>query len=103
MKLPENKGEHAQDDCNEALFEKISQNLSAQGYSVHANALNDNLLRALREHLMEMPSSKFKQAGIGRDEDHTLKDSVRGDEICWRNDESKAETAWLFGAESLQQ
>ena len=99
----ENMDEHSEDDMDAALFEEIAQNLSAKGCSVHAKALNDDLLRALSGHLMDMPSSKFKQAGIGRDEDHTLKDTVRGDEICWINDESKAETAWLSWAESLQQ
>lgn len=103
MTSPESRDELSQDEINTILFEEIAQNLSAQGYSVHTNTPNANLLRALSDHLLKMPSSKFKQAGIGRDEDHIFKETVRGDGICWINKESKAETAWLSWTELLQQ
>jgi len=103
MSTQDGKIADSADERNAKLFDEIAQDIATQGYSVHANAIDTKLMQLLSEQLMEMPSSQFKRAGIGREEDHTLEDSTRGDEICWINGESEAETAWLAWSESLQQ
>jgi len=103
MNTPDSKSECSPHERNVGLFNEIAQNIASQGYSIHANAIDTELLHLLSEHLGELPSSQFKRAGIGREDDHTVKDTIRGDEICWINGESKAEVTWLSWAASLQQ
>jgi len=103
MSARDGKSVGSADECEAILFDEIAQDIATQGYSIRANAIDAGLMQLLSEHVVEMPSSQFKRAGIGREEDHTLEDSIRGDEICWINGDSEAETVWLGWAESLQQ
>jgi SM-20-related protein len=84
------------------LFEAIAINLHEKGYSIHPNALSPSLNRLLLEHLQMMPSGKFKRAGLGRYQQHTVNDFVRTDAVCWINGETKAGSVWLEWAGALQ-
>lgn len=84
------------------LFEVIAQNIYDKGYSILPDALPSYLANMLWHQLQEMPSVKFKRAGVGRDEDHVVNDFVRTDEVCWINGETEAGKAWMDWAESLQ-
>jgi len=56
----------------------------------------------LLQHINEVPIGNFKRAGIGRDKDHIIDESIRTDEICWITSNTDAGTAWVKWAESLQ-
>jgi SM-20-related protein len=87
---------------NNSLFEAIAKNILSKGYSIHKNALPVELLTKLCGHLHKLPSYKFKNAGVGREINHTVNKTVRTDEVFWIDGENKAEQAWLCWAESLQ-
>lgn len=84
------------------LFEAIAQNLLAQGYSIHPQALPATLTQELYQHLQQMPRQKFDPAGIGRERLHTRSEDIRKDEICWITGESEAGQHWLQWAAALQ-
>jgi len=90
------------EDNESHLFEAIAQNIYDKGYSILPNALPSYLANLLWNHLQEMPSFKFKRAGVGRDENHVVNNFLRTDEVCWINGESEAGKAWLHWAGSLQ-
>lgn len=86
------------DSLNQAendFFEKIAQDLYEKGFSIQAAALPARLSAHLYQHLQSMPQYKFEQAGIGRDQEHSLNTKVRSDEICWITGESEAGLHWL--------
>ena len=84
------------------LFEAIANDIATRGYSINPGALAPGLLSQLSAHLHEIPSSKFKRAGVGRAGNHTLNNLVRSDEMCWITGDSAAGKAWLCWAETLQ-
>ncbi len=84
------------------LFEAIAQDILSKGYSINPCALPLDLSTALKQHLHAMPQYKFEEAGIGRDQSHSLNTFVRTDEICWINGESSAGSDWLDWAGQLQ-
>lgn len=85
-----------------SLFESIAQNIASKGYSIHPNGFPEALLGQLSDRVQIIPAEKFTRAGVGRENDHTLNDFVRTDEVCWINGESFAGLAWLSWAEALQ-
>ncbi len=87
---------------NVPLFETIAQNIFNKGYSILPDALPSNLVNMLWNHVQEMPSFKFKKAGVGRNEDHVMNNVVRSDEVCWINDETEVGEAWQHWTGSLQ-
>ena len=84
------------------LFESISNDLVAKGYSVNPYALPEKLTTLLLQHVSELSEDDFKQAGIGRAKDHVINSFVRTDEICWITGNSEAGGAWLSWTQSLQ-
>jgi len=88
--------------CAEPLHAIIADALRRDGYAVCRGALPTAHSIALREHLMGMDGSLYYQAGIGRQQNHSLTRSVRQDEICWINGESDAGRQWLLWAAALQ-
>ena len=93
-----NLGEYDEQD----LFENIANNLNVKGYSTHPNALSPSLNALLWEHLQYISPGKFKRAGVGRINKHTLNDFIRTDEISWINGETAAGNAWLIWTNALQ-
>lgn len=87
---------------NSSLFESISNDIMDKGYSIRPYALPESLTTLLLQHITELPPHNFKQAGIGRAQDHTLNTFIRTDAICWLTDNSQASSAWVSWAESLQ-
>ncbi len=87
---------------NSSLFESISNDIMDKGYSIRPYALPESLTTLLLQHITELPPHNFKQAGIGRAQDHTLNTFIRTDAICWITDNSEASSAWVSWAESLQ-
>lgn len=87
---------------NTPLFEAIAGDIATKGYSIRPNALPKYLSNLLLEHLQDMPNEKFKRAGIGRANEHTLNNFVRKDEICWITGNTHAGKNWLNWTESIQ-
>lgn len=85
-----------------SLFESISNDLVDKGYSIRPYALPEDLTLSLLQYITELPKNNFKQAGIGRANNHTINNFIRKDDICWINGTSEAGSAWINWAESLQ-
>lgn len=90
------------DDTDDDLFERIARDIREKGYSINSAALPLVLCEELLEHLAQMNTEKFSQAGIGRDIQHMQNSFVRKDEICWITGESPAGRNWLSWAAELQ-
>ncbi len=84
------------------LFEAIALDLMSQGYSIKPQALPMYLSDSLSEHVLQLSGRDFEQAGIGRQQQHTLQRNVRKDEICWINGDSQPGREWLTWATELQ-
>ncbi|AOE49249.1 2OG-Fe(II) oxygenase [Kangiella sediminilitoris] len=80
---------------SKTLFDKITDDIGRQGYSINPNALPPELSEALYRQLHQMSYSEFDSAGIGRQSDHMVNNFVRTDEICWIDGLSKAGQEWL--------
>lgn len=87
---------------NNQLFERIALDLLNKGYTIQPNALPCDLGESLLSHIQTMQPDRFKRAGIGREDMHTLNTFVRTDEICWINGDSAAGTRWLQWTSALQ-
>jgi SM-20-related protein len=85
-----------------SLFESISNDIVEKGYSIRPYALPEELTHLLLNHIIELPTEKFKRAGIGRAKDHMINDFIRTDEISWITSNNQASCAWITWAESLQ-
>ncbi len=88
---------------NSELFESITSDLSEKGYSVNQNALPQHLSLQLLDQLHVMSRKEFDTAGIGRQQDHTVDNSVRTDEICWIDGSSEAGEKWLAWSSELRE
>lgn len=85
------------------VFQKITDDIVRQGYSINPNALPVELSSALLEQLKQMGRSEFDAAGVGRKQSHMVNDFVRTDEICWINGDSKAGEQWLDWTSELRE
>lgn len=85
-------------DCSKnvdaPLFEIMSQNLNAQGYSILKNALPIALGFSLWKEFHNNPSPKFQRAGVSRDNEFNLNSSVRTDETVWIESNTTAGHVW---------
>lgn len=96
-----NNDSYNQDD--EILFGRISEDLANKGYSTNVNALPLVLANQLYSHVVSMTNSSFKDAAIGRDQDHMHDARVRSQRQSWiSSGESNASTHWLKWAGELQ-
>jgi SM-20-related protein len=85
-----------------SLFESISNDIVEKGYSIRPYALPEDLTCLLLQHIIELPTDKFKRAGIGRAKGHMINDFIRTDEISWITHNNPASCAWINWTESLQ-
>jgi len=86
-----------------SLFEKITDDIVQQGYSINPNALPNELASALFDLLKQMRHTEIDAAGIGRKKAHMVDEFVRTDEICWINGDSEAGKDWLIWTSELRQ
>jgi SM-20-related protein len=102
MALPQQLAATAAED-SAALFTRAAADLRQRGYAICPAALPAKLTGDLLAHLRQMGDDRFRRAGVGRQEDHTLNDFVRTDAICWITGESAAGREWLAWTAALQQ
>lgn len=101
-KAPNTARTNSVDTQNEALFQRITQDLEEQGYSIQPAVFPATLADALYQHQQSMHDTQFSVAGIGRGDDYQHTEFVRTDEICWITGDSSAGQQWLSWANALQ-
>ncbi|EAT11581.1 2OG-Fe(II) oxygenase [Bermanella marisrubri] len=84
------------------IYQKICDDIYAQGYSIIDNALPQALLQSLMNHIATLSSQEFKVAGTGRQDEHQVNQFVRRDEIHWLSEERECEREWFHWAQGLQ-
>jgi SM-20-related protein len=70
--------------------------------SIQPNALEPGLAEALRAELTTLDDAWFRQAGVGRLNDHHLNRFNRTDSVCWIDGRTRASARWLAFAEQLR-
>jgi len=87
----------------DSIYQKICQDIYAQGYSVTENVLPDVQFQQLMNHVTTLPKNQFHQAGTGREDEHKLNQFVRRDEIHWLDSQHPVEQIWFDWTQKLQQ
>ncbi len=87
---------------NENLFDEMVSNLSNVGYSIHTNALPNTLGKSLWVQSHDSACSSLKAAGIGRQSDLKIDQSVRSDKIAWIDSSTSIGCEWVAWAAELQ-
>jgi SM-20-related protein len=78
-------------------FEALVEGLSEEGYGVVDNFLtSDEGLSLLEELLSEEKQGFFKNAGIGKQQQHAVNQRIRGDLIRWINPENTGPAAKMY-------
>ena len=85
------------------LFDNIADDLCSSGFSVRPNALPNDLCLNLRQTLLSLDKSAFKQAGVGRDVRNQTNADLRRDEIFWIEPGEGPKNEWLEFSSRLQQ
>jgi SM-20-related protein len=81
--------------ADDALFERIADDILNRGISILPQALPVELANALADHLNTMKNNQFSDAAIGREQYQMQNRFVRTDAICWITGESAAGRRWL--------
>ena len=79
----------------EAVYDQIADALAEDGYIILPNFLADDMTEQLYQHVTKLPDKQFKMAGIGRNDDHLVKQQVRNDQTSWLSSHSSVEQAYL--------
>jgi SM-20-related protein len=87
---------------NPAYFERLAQDISDKGYSIHHNALPGVLGQMLLDELLEKSPLVFKKARIGRNLGSNMNALIRTDEISWIDDTTEPGAAWIDWTTSLK-
>ncbi len=96
------------DDCcandlhTNKVYAKVIEQLRSHGYAVIDNAIPIDLANSLYRQVHALPSSQFRQAGIGRKQRHTKQEDIRNDHTCWIEGENSAENHWLEWMNNLR-
>lgn len=86
----------------DSIFERVADALTRDGYAIIAEAIDLDLLYALRTRIDHLGSDDFERAGIGRAQDQMHNDFVRRDEIHWLERTDPVEAQWLAWVDSLR-
>ena len=84
-------------------FESAATGLRERGWWVGENALDNDLVEALRSELAElMEADRLHRAGIGRDHDFHLDRSIRSDRVFWLTRQRPVQSRFLDRMEELR-
>lgn len=86
----------------EAQLDTIADALAEQGYWVLDDALPNDLLNALLMHFNREQGYGFKSAGIGRQNDFQIQDTIRSDKIQWLEANTETSAEFLQWMDSLR-
>ena len=87
---------------DEHQLDLIADALVEQGYWVVDDALPKFLLNSLLIHFNELQSDEFKAAGIGRQTDFQVQETIRSDKIHWIQPNSEVTADFLQWMDSLR-
>ncbi len=90
------------DTVDETLFGLIARDIENKGYSIRPGAIPVDIASALMAHQQNLGANHYRDAGIGRGEDHLKNEFVRTDEICWITGASAPGKQWLDWCTHLQ-
>src|SRR6187431_1579166 len=85
----------------ESLFDQIADALAGPGFIILDQPLPESLIQGLIVNLQEQ-QTVFKPAGVGRQGDYQLNQSVRGDAIQWLEPGDLAVTEFLHWMDKLR-
>jgi SM-20-related protein len=85
------------------VFERMAAALGEQAWCVIPDALPRPLRDALQARLLQPGALQLREAGIGRQQEHTVAPGIRSDAIAWITGSTPAEQAWLAWVEALRQ
>ncbi|WP_293268505.1 2OG-Fe(II) oxygenase [Neptunomonas sp.] len=85
----------------EETLDLVANTISQQGYIVLTDALPPGLVSSLLAKAVTH-ATHFKPAGIGRNQQHQLNNTIRTDRICWLSASNNAESAYLLEMEALR-
>lgn len=86
----------------EAQLDTIADALAEQGYYVLDDALPNDLLNALLMHFNREQAYGFKPAGVGRQSDFQLQETIRADKIQWLHSNTETSAEFLQWMDSLR-
>lgn len=87
---------------DEHLLDRIADALVEQGYWVVDDALPKSLLDPLLIHFNQLQSDEFKAAGIGRQTDFQVQETIRSDKIHWIQPNTEITADFLQWMDSLR-
>ena len=87
---------------DDALLDKIADELVGRGYLIVDNALPNSLLQGLLTHFNDLHEHQFKSAGIGRRSDFQQQDEIRSDKVHWITATNETTAEFLQWMESLR-
>lgn len=85
------------------LFDRISDALRDDGYIIVNEVFTVAQLQSLFIDIKEADNGVFREAGIGREQEHQLNQFVRRDRICWLDMGHQPTRFYLEWAEQLRQ
>lgn len=85
----------ALDDINEDIFDQIADALVERGYCILPEFLSPDLTAALYRRVMNLDDDDFQRAGIGRDMDFQVENTIRSDETRWLNEQHPVDSQFL--------
>lgn len=88
---------------DDRLLDNIADALADEGYWVADNALPNHLLTDLLVQFNRTQSQGFKAAGIGRQTDFQLQDTIRSDKIQWLEPTTETSAEFLQWMDSLRE
>lgn len=75
--------------------ELLCENLRAQGYVIVDDALPPAMAAALQQTSKEQLERNAHAAGVGRERNHVVDPTIRGDHICWLAGQQPASAQYL--------
>lgn len=87
---------------DEHQLDLMADALVEQGYWVLDDALPKSLLKPLLIHFNELQCDEFKTAGIGRQTDFQVQETIRSDKIHWIQPNSEVTADFLQWMDSLR-
>ena len=90
-------------NIDESCFDFVITQLIKQRYAIIDNLLPANLLSDLDRHFQSLHHTKFKHAGVGRDERFQTNHTIRNDVIYWPEQNINIIKQYLSWMEALRQ
>ncbi|MEL7120076.1 MAG: 2OG-Fe(II) oxygenase [Bacteroidota bacterium] len=86
-----------EEETRSEIFDELIDHLAEEGFFIWDNFLSPSETESLRSLSLELLKEKaFTKAGIGRNQNFKMNDSIRGDHIFWLNKEIEQPVLDIF-------